>query len=58
MTLIWSFLLMLMLTYVVSSMLGAAFDLQTALVLGATLTVLIYVIPFILPEPAKQDGNH
>ncbi len=58
MTLIWAFLLMLMLTYVVSSMVGVAFDLQIALVLGAVTTVLVYVIPFVLPKPEQQDGHH
>ena len=58
MTAIWAFLLMLMLTYVVSSMVGVAFNLQLALTLGVIATILVHVIPFILPEPAKQDGHH
>ncbi|WP_338473165.1 YjzD family protein [Niallia sp. XMNu-256] len=57
MTLIWALLLMLMLTYVVSSMVGVAFNLQTALLLGVGVTVLVYVIPAILPNPAEQDSH-
>jgi ABC-type transport system involved in cytochrome bd biosynthesis fused ATPase/permease subunit len=57
-TLFWTALLMFMLTYVVSSMVGVAFSLQTALILGVIATILIYIIPFVLPQPAKQDEAH
>jgi hypothetical protein len=58
MSLIWSILLMFMLTYVVGSMVGVPFDLQTALVLGIVATILVNVITFVLPKPAEQDGHH
>jgi hypothetical protein len=57
-TLFWTALLMFMLTYVVSSMVGVAFSLQTSLILGVIATILIYIIPFVLPQPAKQDEAH
>lgn len=47
-----------MLTYVVGSMVGVPFDLQTALVLGIITAILVNVFPFILPKPAEQDGQH
>jgi len=55
-TLFWSVLLMSMLTYVVGSMVSAAFNLQTALILGIVSTILIYIIPAILPEGSEKSG--
>jgi len=58
MTLFWSILLMLMLTYVVSSMMGVAFNLTTALTLGIIATIAIFIFPAVLPEPTETDGAH
>ena len=57
MTLFWTVLLMSMLTYVVGSMVSAAFNLQTALILGVVSTILIYIIPAILPESSEKSGS-
>ncbi len=58
-TLFWTFLLMQMLTYVVSSMTGAAFDFQTGLILTVAATILIFVISAIIPnEPNGHEGTH
>ena len=54
----WAILLMFMLTYVVSAMVGAALNLQTALTLGVVAAISVYIIPLILPQPAKQDEAH
>jgi len=57
-TLFWTALLMFMLTYVVSAMVGVALNLQIALTLGVVAAILVYIIPLILPQPAKQDEAH
>jgi hypothetical protein len=58
MTLFWTILLMFMLTYVVSMMVGVSFDIQMALTLGVIATILVYIISIVLPQPAKQDEAH
>ena len=58
MTMFWAILLMFMLTYVVSAMVGDALNLQIALTLGVVAAILVYIIPLILPQPAKQDEAH
>jgi hypothetical protein len=49
-TLFWSFLLIQMLTYVASSMIGVAYDFKTGAYLAIGTTILILVIPAILPN--------
>jgi hypothetical protein len=49
---------MAMVTYVVSSMLGVAFQLETALVLGVGATILISIIPAVLPKTDEHEGAH
>lgn len=54
-TFFWSFLLVEMLTYVVSSMLGVAFDLKTGAILAVCVTILIFVVSSIIPnEPVEK----
>jgi hypothetical protein len=54
-TFFWSFLLVEMLTYVVSSMNGTAFDLKMGAILSVVVTILIYVVSAIIPnEPANK----
>ncbi|WP_080847274.1 YjzD family protein [Cytobacillus gottheilii] len=58
-TLFWTFLLVHMLSYVAGSMLGAPYDFQTSAILAVAATLLIYVIPVILPdEPADKKAIH
>jgi len=44
-----------MLTYVVGSMSGMAFDLTTAGILTVVAVVVIYIISAVLPDDPKSD---
>lgn len=58
-TFFWTFLLLQMITYVVSSMIGVAFDFKTGTILAVATTILLCIIPFIIPEgSAKEEGIH
>lgn len=51
----WSFLLVQMLTYVVSSMNGVAFDFTLGSLLAVGVTVLIFVVSSLIPnEPVEK----
>ncbi|CEG26091.1 YjzD family protein [Bacillus sp. B-jedd] len=49
-TFFWVLLLVEMLSYVVTSMLGVPFDYKIAAILGLLTTVLILVVPAIIPN--------
>ncbi|SFA78801.1 MULTISPECIES: YjzD family protein [unclassified Bacillus (in: firmicutes)] len=49
-TFFWAFLLVQMLTYVASSMVGVAFDFKLGSILAVGATILILVVPAILPN--------
>ncbi|WP_210364583.1 YjzD family protein [Bacillus sp. REN3] len=54
-TFFWTFLLVQMLNYVAGSMLGVPFDFATGSILGVVATIIILVVPSILPnEPAEK----
>ncbi|WP_316571093.1 YjzD family protein [Neobacillus sp. YIM B06451] len=55
-TLFWVLLLVEMLSYVVTSMIGVAFDFKLAAVLGVLTTILILVVPSIIPN--EPVDNH
>ncbi|WP_053365558.1 YjzD family protein [Bacillus sp. FJAT-27245] len=55
-TLFWVLLLVEMLAYVVTSMVGVAFDFKIAAVLGVLTTILILVVPSIIPN--EPVDNH
>lgn len=58
-TFFWTFLLVQMLTYVAGSMMGVAYDLQTGSILAVGATILIFILPLLLPnEPADSHGSH
>ncbi|PLR97624.1 YjzD family protein [Bacillus sp. T33-2] len=58
-TLFWTFLLVQMLTYVASSMLGVAFDFETGSILAIIAAILIFAVPFVIPnEPSDKQGLH
>ncbi|WP_041088374.1 YjzD family protein [Jeotgalibacillus soli] len=54
-TFIWSFLLIQMTTYVVSSMNGVPFDFMTGLILSVLTTVMIFVLGAIIPAPQAEE---
>ena len=58
-TLFWTFLLAQMGTYVVSSMLGVAFDFQTGSILAVGFTVLIFILSALIPDgPVEKESVH
>ncbi|KOS66716.1 DeoR family transcriptional regulator [Lysinibacillus contaminans] len=58
-TFIWSFILVSMLNYVVSSVLNVDFNFQTGAILSVVFTVLIFVIGAIIPnEPTPDAADH
>lgn len=58
-TLFWTFILVQMVMYVGSSMLGTAFDFNMGLILTVVVTILLLVISAIIPEePASHEGSH
>ena len=58
-TFVWSFLLVSMLNYVVSSVLGVPFDFQVGAILSVVFSVLIFIIGAIIPnEPTPDAVDH
>jgi len=57
-TLFWSFLLVQMLTYVVSSMSGAEFNLKSGAILSIGVTLLIFLATAVIPNEPKPTGKH
>jgi uncharacterized membrane protein len=58
-TLLWTFLLVQMLNYVVSSMTGGTYDFMTGTILSVIVTVLIIMVSTIIPnEPADHHSTH
>lgn len=57
-TLFWTFILVHMLTYVVSSMIGVAYEFQTANILGVAVSILILIIPALLPNDPVEKTHH
>ncbi|WP_042356493.1 YjzD family protein [Bacillus rubiinfantis] len=54
-TLFWTFLLVEMLSYVVSSMSGSSFDFVTAAVFSVAVSVLIFIVSLIIPnQPVEK----
>ncbi len=54
-TFIWSFLLVQMMSYVISAMTGTTYDFGQASIMSVVVTVLIFVISAAVPnEPVEQ----
>ncbi|MEH7335839.1 DUF2929 family protein [Neobacillus drentensis] len=54
-TFFWLFLLVQMLTYVVSSMNGVAFDVKVGSILAVAVTILVFVVSSLIPnEPVEK----
>ncbi|WP_028393152.1 YjzD family protein [Bacillus cihuensis] len=58
MTFFWAFILMHMLTYVAGSMIGVAYNFTTASILGVVSTILILIVPAILPNDSVEKTSH
>jgi hypothetical protein len=57
-TLFWTFLLVQMLNYVVSSMTGVTYDFMTGNILAVIVTVLIFVVSAIIPNDPVEQHHH
>ncbi|OIK08348.1 DUF2929 domain-containing protein [Bacillus sp. MUM 116] len=54
-TFFWAFLLIEMVTYVVSSMTGAVFNFQLGAIIAVVVTIIVYAASAIIPnEPAHK----
>jgi len=53
-TLFWSFLLVNMAGYVISSMIGATYEFATTSVLAIIATIIIFVIAELIPSEAHD----
>ncbi|MED4455404.1 YjzD family protein [Metabacillus fastidiosus] len=58
MTFFWSFLLVQMMAYVVSSMSGGVYDFKIATVLSVVVTVLIFIIAEVIPVKEHSGEQH
>lgn len=57
-TFFWSFLLITMLNYVVSSVLGVPFDFVAGAIISVVVSILVFIIAAIIPnEPVAQDHH-
>ncbi len=54
-SLFWGFLLVQMLTYVISSMIGTTYDFKIGTILTVVAVVMVYLISAVIPnEPAEK----
>ncbi|CAH0344466.1 YjzD family protein [Bacillus sp. CECT 9360] len=58
MTFFWTLILVHMLTYVVSNMIGTSYDFTTATILGVGATILIMIVPALLPNDPIEKTDH
>lgn len=58
MTFFWAFLLIQMLSYVVSSMTGGLYDFKLAAILSVIATVLIFVAAEVIPMKEHVEDHH
>lgn len=57
-TFFWSFLLVTMLNYVVSSVLGAGFDFVTGAIISLIFSVLVLIVTAIIPNEPTPEAEH
>lgn len=58
-TFFWSFLLITMLNYVVSSVLGVDFNFATGAIISVVFSLIIFVIAAVIPnEPVAETDHH
>ncbi|MCK1992863.1 YjzD family protein [Peribacillus muralis] len=51
----WTFILVHMTVYVVSSMMGVSYDAAQGTILGIAASILILIIPAVLPAGPTED---
>lgn len=57
-TFFWSFLLVSMLNYVVSSVMGVPFDFVAGAIVSVVFSILVFVIAAILPNDPMPESDH
>lgn len=57
-TFLWSFLLITMLNYVVSSVLGVDFVFATGVIISVVFSIVIILISAVLPSQPDHAENH
>ena len=57
-TFFWSFLLMQMITYVVSSMAGAGYSFTTGVIISVIVSLLVFVLTTVLPNEEPAETHH
>ena len=57
-TFFWSFLLVTMLNYVVSSVMGVDFNFVAGAVISLVFSVLIFIIAAVIPNEPVADADH
>ena len=58
MTFVWSFLLISMLNYVVSSVLNVPFEFMTGVIVSVAFAVLIFILAAIIPNDPVEHADH
>ncbi|WP_153124904.1 YjzD family protein [Peribacillus tepidiphilus] len=58
MTIFWTFLLVNMLTYVVSSMIGVHYSFSTGSTLAIIAAILIFVVASLIPDEPVEHAHH
>ena len=57
-TFFWSFLLVTMLNYVVSSVMGVDFNFVAGAIISVVFSVLIFIIAAVIPNDPVADTDH
>lgn len=57
-TFVWSFLLVSMLNYVVSSVMGVPFDFVAGAIISVAFSILVFVVAAIIPNDPMPEADH
>lgn len=57
-TFVWSFLLVSMLNYVVSSVMGVPFDFVAGAIVSVAFSILVFVVAAIIPNDPMPEADH
>ncbi|MER1984514.1 MAG: YjzD family protein [Solibacillus sp.] len=57
-TFVWSFLLVSMLNYVVSSVMGVPFDFVAGAIISVAFSILVFVVAAIIPSESTPEVDH
>ena len=57
-TLLWSFMLITMVNYVVSAVLGVPFDFVTGAIISVAFTVIVLIFTAVLPTGKIEHADH